>query len=260
MNLLQFYFFEDILMNFTKKIIILGACLLSSTAHSAEIQPESNAQTQQSIISNRVENWNSFYIGGTLGSTLHTVNILVPDDSNIHGKWRAPAGGFHLGYDFQLSRIVLGMGGAFDVRSADATGYYHWRQHDDSSWKLSSTLAASLYVRLGFALSDNLLVYGVKGIGWADYKMGGGSCDSLNCTDWGSGASLKNSSIIGPMRSGNMFGGGIEYKINHHWSVSGEYTDTDYGNHRVSWVSGQTYTSNSKIEDNSTKISINYAF
>ena len=68
--------------------------------------------------------------------------------------------------------------------------------------------------RFGFA-ADRALFYGKAGYGWAN---GSGNATVTNLT---TGASY---SIGGDgTRSGWLVGGGIEYAINHNWTMKGEY-------------------------------------
>ena len=137
-------------------------------------------------------------IGPDLGLALGSAG-----SANISG----PAGGAHVGYNFQANRIV---GGA----EADAL-FGSIRSGSLGSASFKQNFLSSARVKAGYVFG-NLLGYGTVGWAWSttDYSYGGAS----------SGQTVK----------GVVFGVGVEYPITRNVSIRGELLRYDFG--------GATYT------------------
>jgi opacity protein-like surface antigen len=132
-------------------------------------------------------------IGPDLGVALGTAG-----STNISG----PAGGAHVGYNFQANRVVGGVEGDVTFGSI--------RSGSLGSASFSQDLLSSARVKGGYVFG-NLLAYGTIGWGWSttDYKYLGGS----------SGQTVK----------GLAYGVGAEYPITRNVSIRGELLRYDFG-------------------------------
>ena len=132
-------------------------------------------------------------IGPDLGVALGTAG-----SANISG----PAGGAHVGYNFQASRLVGGVEGDLTFGSI--------RSGSLGTASFSQDFLSSARVKGGYVFG-NLLAYGTLGWAWSttDYKYLGDS----------SGQTVK----------GLAFGVGVEYPITRNVSLRGELLRYDFG-------------------------------
>jgi opacity protein-like surface antigen len=137
-------------------------------------------------------------IGPDLGVALGSAG-----SANISG----PAGGAHLGYNFQANRVVGGVEGDVTFGSI--------RSGSLGTASFSQNLLSSARVKGGYVFG-NLLAYGTLGWAWSttDYKYFGAS----------SGETIK----------GLAYGVGVEYPITRNISIRGELLRYDF--------EGATYT------------------
>jgi outer membrane immunogenic protein len=194
-------------------------------------------------------NWTGFYLGGNLGGAW--ANGSVSDslfgvsDSTGHSGF---IGGGQLGFNYQISNLVLGIEGDVDWTSLSATGSgvlnpggATLQASANTNWV--STLAG----RFGVAF-DQMLVYGKAGGGWT-----GNTATITNLT---SAASASASNI----NSGWLVGAGVEWAFWSNWSTKIEY---NYLGLR-SWTfasavfPADTFTVNRNIQ--MVKVGVNYKF
>lgn len=166
-----------------------------------------------------------FYVGGQVGYDNYRVRQrfydidgdYVSNPLNANG-W---VGGLFLGYGQYFTNFYLG-GEAFGnysgadgtITVADATlGTTKFKSQARGSWGLA--------LLPGVKLSDTLLLYARGGYTWANLK-GSVSVNSVNV-----GSKSNN-------RGGWAYGLGMESLIWDAWSLRGEFTHTDFGNHSKS--------------------------
>lgn len=166
--------------------------------------------------------WTGFYLGGNLGGAWSGSNVTDSlsgagfSSGNSNGVF---VGGGQVGFNYQISNIVLGLEGDFD-----------WASNNNSLGNgvviagplgLGHTFAASvnngwitLFTgRLGVAF-DHVLLYGKGGGAWVGNS-------GLTVTDVTTGTSLSGSS--NNSSSGWTAGGGIEWAFTNNWTVKFEY-------------------------------------
>lgn len=170
--------------------------------------PAANAQDQ-----GEAYDWSGFHIGVNAGYASQYQDNLgsLPFGGNIGGMSNDGAmGGAQIGYDHQISNIVLGM--EADIQFSGET-------RSDFKGVVTvtndSNIAASLRARVGYAI-DNTLIYATGGLakGYSDFSADAGPFRH----DEGSFDSL-----------GYTLGAGIEYGIDDNVSVKLEYLYTDLG-------------------------------
>lgn len=167
--------------------------------------------------------WTGFYLGAHVGyAWARDTGLLtvVPPlaDTTIGGSIvpfatgpRGVLGGGHIGYNYQLGALVVGLegdvGGTGTRKTVPLLDYV--------TVTTNSYVQGSIRGRVGLALDHILL-----------YATGGGTY-----------AGIRNKySVLGTResfsttRSGWTIGGGVEYALDEHWAVRADYRYSDYGN------------------------------
>lgn len=158
--------------------------------------------------------WTGIYVGGQVGYQFgKDTNNFNPSSSSSSGV----VGGAHIGYNYQLTNnLVVGVEGDVEGTSAKATTGY-----PAFNGVYKEGTEGSARGRLGYAF-DRALFYATGGVAFVgitnDYN---GSASDATHT-----------------RVGYTVGGGVEYAIDHNWSVRAEYRYTDFGH----YTDASTYT------------------
>jgi outer membrane immunogenic protein len=197
-----------------KKLVLAGVLLsaLCGVASAAEIAPRPRRYAPPPPPP-PVYTWTGFYIGGNLGGAwAHgTVNdsLFGLSASTSHSGF---IGGGQLGFNYQITNIVLGVEWEFDGTSLNATGNGVFvpgigflQASANTRWV--STLAA----RFGVAAWNNMLLYGKAGGGWVD--------NNATVTNLTTGASISASN----RNSGWVVGAGVEWALAANLSAKLEY-------------------------------------
>lgn len=191
--------------------------------------------------------WTGLYIGvdagyGWSGSTVTTTGtdpvsqkIIaaglqhgIPNSLKLDGD--GGLGGAHMGYNFQMGPVVLGI--ETDVMFTGIAGNDSWhggfplgqgaRQrnipvsqtaHNELDW-LGTTRA-----RVGYLVLPALLVYGTAGVAYGDVQ---------SATNISIGNAFTSTSFD-EMRCGWVAGAGAEYALQHNWSLRSEFLFYDLG-------------------------------
>ncbi|HEY5379540.1 MAG TPA: outer membrane protein [Pseudolabrys sp.] len=157
-------------------------------------------------------NWTGFYIGANAGGvwakgTVEETDVggagVLPDSITKSGL----IAGVQVGYNWQVSNIVVGVEGDFDFSSASKSSQY--TAFDLHNTRLSSLGTARARVGVTF---DRWLPYITGGVAFASLK------NELVDTG-GVGATMSR----GNSATGWTVGGGLEYGIDNHWSAKIEY-------------------------------------
>ena len=207
--------------------------------------------------------------GGLWGqSGLNGDAIAVGGSKNLNGDAQGVIAGAHVGYNRQFDRWVVGVEGAIDPAlmtrrlsilvpdtgadpdgglgiGATATG---------SVW---SSIQGSLRARAGYAL-DRVLFYGSGGAAFGAFS----SSFQLYGMDL-SLAPFYAANMHTSTRVGWTAGGGVEYAINPHWSVRGEYRYSDFGHLRdfpAASSLGATYAADRRLDQNQVQLGLSYKF
>ncbi|HMK89141.1 MAG TPA: outer membrane beta-barrel protein, partial [Methylocystis sp.] len=120
-----------------------------------------------------------------------------------------------------------------------------------------SPLQASLRARAGFTL-DRMLIYTAGGAAFGEF----GSNLQLFGTDL-TLAPFYAADQRSSTRAGWTVGGGVEYAVNPHWSVRGEYRYTDFGHMGdlpAATSMGAFYAADRHLDQNQVQVGLSYKF
>jgi len=201
-------------------------------------------------------------------SGLNSDAIGVSGSKSLNGDAQGVIGGAHVGYNRQFDRWVVGVEGAVDPTlltrrlsilvpdtGADPDGSLGiGATATGSVW---SSLQGSLRARAGYAL-DRVLFYGSGGAAFGAF--------SSSFQLWGIDLNLAPfyaANMRSSTRVGWTAGGGVEYAINPHWSVRGEYRYSDFG-HLKDFPApsslGASYAADRHLDQNQVQLGLSYKF
>jgi TonB-dependent siderophore receptor len=207
--------------------------------------------------------------GGLWGqSGLNSDAIGVSGSKSLNGDAQGIIAGAHMGYNKQFDRWVVGVEGAVDPTlmtrrltilvpdtGADPDGSL--RIGATATGSVWSSLQGSLRARAGYAL-DRVLFYGSGGAAFGAFS----SSFQLYGMDL-SLAPFYAANMHSSTRVGWTAGGGVEYAINPHWSVRGEYRYSDFG-HLKDFPApsslGATYAADRRLDQNQVQLGLSYKF
>jgi outer membrane immunogenic protein len=180
------------------------------------------------------DGWTGFYLGANLGEG----SGFALDGNSIH-SW---IGGFQLGYNYQVSWLVVGVEGSFD-----------WAG-----------------VRNNFACSASVCLLEPEWFATAVGRIGGAFGSALFYVDGGAAWShdtvtnvFAGDTFLGSqMRPGWTVGVGIEYQVSHNWSVKLEYDYMNFGEQAVTVTDdlGNSVSESAKLQIQLVKGGFNYRF
>ena len=178
------------------------------------------------------EGW---WLGATIGGS--TVSYSTsPGSIDSDGVIGGVVGGF----SWQHGPFVIGL--EADYLGADIDGGGQLNNGANRA-KIGFDNLADLRMRLGYAFTSNLLLFGTFGGAWADadiYSSGpGGGFRETSFTGWA-------------------FGGGAEYAFEKDWSLRFDYQFTDFGEESVNFQGGNRQTFDP--DSNSFRGSVIYRF
>ena len=236
-----------------------------------------------------VMNWTGFYLGAQIGygwglndgsityatpgglagqSNLSSSAIVVGGSSNYNGDAIGVIGGAHLGYNQQFDKWVVGVEGSVDPTLmsrgiainvpnavADPTGALGIGA--TATGAIWSTIQGSVRARAGYAL-DRMMFYGTGGVALGEF----GSTFQLYGNDT-TLAPFYAADMRSSTRAGWTVGGGVEYAVNPHWSVRGEYRYTDFGHLGDSPAAtsmGVAYAADRHLDQNQVQVGLSYKF
>ena len=191
-------------------------------------------------------NWSGFYIGVAGGYKFAATDI----DSNLGGDWDGPSGtdpfdkqfiepnapdnldtsgaelGGLLGYNFQVNHWVFGLeaaGGYLWLRDSDNTGTFTVPATDNEysvATSFKTHYLATFGGRIGYAFCR-----------WMPYVTGGVAIGDVDFQQTVTQQNLLFHQVgrTDDTQVGWMVGGGLEYAINNHWRVRGQYQFIDLG-------------------------------
>lgn len=190
--------------------------------------------------------FHGFYLGAhggqgwaTWGQSVNdgfATTVVMPDTKDVDGS--GIFGGFNAGYDHAFANGVV-LGGEADVSFADVSETHQFvtQKHidtggaDGTSWTKTMSLDrfGTIRGRLGYAVSESLMLYGTGGYAWANTSERHVVADGTNAPH--------AKSSIDKTRHGYAVGGGAEFNLTGNWSLRGEYLFMDFGretfNHSV---------------------------
>ncbi|MPZ38673.1 MAG: outer membrane beta-barrel protein [Rhizobiales bacterium] len=213
-----------------------------------------------------VYNWTGFYIGANAGYVWGDADVtwtaapgsVVPQIATAATgtiKTSAFTGGGQLGYNFQVNQFVVGL--ETDINYTDVSGSRSSVPIGFTNAMLSTVESNWLWTlrgRLGLA-ADRVLLYATGGVAVANVEY----YDQLGI------ATLQTNSSDST-RAGWTIGVGLEWALNHNWTVKAEYLYVDLGT--VSYfdlcnpTAGCTggVTVDRDLRENIARVGINYRF
>ena len=237
-----------------------------------------------------VMNWTGFYAGVQIGygygdndgsityatpgglagqSNLGSSAIIAGGGNNGNGDATGVIGGAHLGYDQQFDKWVVGLEGSVDPTlmsrnvlvsvpnaAADPTGTLGIGA--TATGAIWSTIQGSVRARAGYALG-RMLFYGTGGVAVGAF----GSNFQLYGIDNGTFSPFYAADQHSVTRAGWTLGGGVEYAVNPHWSVRGEYRYTDFGHmgdFPAATSAGIFYTVDRHLDQQQVQVGVSYHF
>ena len=195
--------------------------------------------------------WTGVYLGFQAGYAWGDNNLKIvgfdssagsPFNANLTDTQAGWIGGAHLGYNYQIDRWVVGVEGTIDTTSFSRTTTLPVPFGGSvETAQTKSDVQATIRGRLGFAW-DRALIYGAAGLAWErfDTLYGLYGNNSGNPAINGGGYFL-GSNEIPNTRVGWTVGGGVEYAVNDHWSVRGEYRYTNFGSFSNPGIDGGAF-------------------
>jgi outer membrane immunogenic protein len=203
-------------------------------------------------------NWSGLYLGAHAGGAWGDVDVTDttggvtpgPFNYDVNGAF----GGGTVGFNVQMSSIVVGLEGDLGYMDASGSGIIpssNPAAHQDIT--LDGGFYAVAAGRVGLAFGGTL-IYG-KG-GWAFY-------------DGEAGQKTTNPGYVTHPTgafSGRVYGGGIEHMIDRNWSVKAEYLHFDFDTEEGDQTSvsdppiGFVYKNVNDVEVDTVKVGFNYHF
>ena len=161
-------------------------------------------------LADRPHSWTGFYAGLHIGGG-ETKWSSAADDADVSLKKSGAAGGVHLGYNFAMQGMIVGIEGDLSKSNGRVE-----EQFDTATVRLENSYLGSVRARLGFLVSPDLLVYATGGLAFTNTKL------SVTDTDLGLSASVSGSA------NGWVLGGGLEWKMSRAMSLRGEALHYDF--------------------------------
>lgn len=184
---------------------------LTQGALAADLYSPPPSRQPATVIETLPYSWTGFYIGGNLGGAWADTNLTeVASGLKWGGNQNQFTGGGQVGFNYQVSNIVLGIEGGFNWAAIDANSAAFAIPAGTFQASVETDWIGTLAGRFGIA-ADNWLFYGKAGGAWV---QGTG-----RVTNVVSGASTSSTNTA----SGWLLGGGIEYAFNRNWSARVEY-------------------------------------
>jgi outer membrane immunogenic protein len=234
--------------------------------------------------------WTGFYVGGTVGGMAATSDRSSSADPTFWGGFpgggvvpvlnangstkltgTAVVGGVEAGYNWQKGPFVLGI--EADIYSSRMKansdthilappplvpffGTYRFAYSVHTDW------AATLRGRAGLSV-ENALLYVTGGAAWTNIGQTGHAEFDSGC---GGPSPFCDSDVLSSTtKMGWAVGGGVEYKLNSHWSIKGEYLHLDFGSMSANMPNlgccvGSSFTQTVNLKENLLRIGGNYKF
>jgi outer membrane immunogenic protein len=252
--------------------------LLATSAFAADLsmRPYSKAP----LYAESIYNWTGFYVGGNVGYSLGSSSNTETISNSLTGAIVATTtsrdnvngviGGGQLGYNWQMSRWVVGLEGDFEGSRERGSTRLVCPGCGDGPSDITSTLTQRLNWfgtvrgRAGVLVTPSVLLYGTGGLAVGELDTAG---------------SISGPTVQGPgtavfprldsTRVGWTAGAGIEGRIGGNWTAKLEYLYMDLGTVSfgplattllvpVRTNAGASYSSH--FTDNMLRVGVNYIF
>jgi len=186
--------------------------------------------------------WNGFYIGGQAGAAFNnesgdveynpTTGAFFPSTSFAPGENSSDdaafVGGAHVGFDYQINSLILGV--VADINYIDASTVSSYTLgtavtgFDTFGVSQDINFIATARGKIGFVPTERLAIYATGGVAYADTDVEFVTPGVLNATrGFGTSVESDNDDV------GYAVGGGVDYLVTQNFSVGIEYLYTDIG-------------------------------
>lgn len=156
--------------------------------------------------------WTGFYIGVHAGAGWSDADVNIPlyTTPNHSQNGNGFVGGGHVGYNYQIGTVVLGVEGDFSGSTVSSLALSHGSGGEQ--YQIDENWRASVRARLGFAFGKGL-IYATGGVAWVDfdtrYQPANGGTRGTTATGWTAG-------------------GGYEYALTSALLLRAEYLFADF--------------------------------
>jgi len=228
--------------------------------------------------------WTGLYVGGQAGyAWISNGNLEFTGfdpfsafgfSANVSSSPQGIIGGGHVGYNYQIDQIVVGIEGTVDGISlatttpANFSGVFGGTALSAS---MSSSIQGSIRARLGIAF-DRALLYATGGVAFGGFSTGytfTGNNNAIATLNGGNTFTFTNG--FSTTRTGWTLGGGIDYAVTDAWSVFGEYRYTHFGTisnpgiaaavfSTVTELSGAFLNATRSLNQNQVQVGFSYKF
>jgi outer membrane immunogenic protein len=220
-----------------------GLCFGLAGAHAADLAPH---YTKAAAAAGAAWDWSGFYLGADVGGASQTTSsghseFFESADGSPNPESQAPSssgviGGVHLGYNWQMAHVVLGVEGDWQWTQAS---YSFCRKTDFFGLPCSDHGLGFVNVqsetrgigtvrgRIGYAF-DRVLVYGTGGVAFADLRGAiTADCRVAGCAS--DGTRNLSTANFSTLKTGWVAGVGAELMLSPNWIVRSEYLHVDVG-------------------------------
>lgn len=211
-----------------KKLLLATSILMTTGATSFAADLTSIAPTFA------VNHWAGFYVGAQFGGTQASVQANVPILlANGTVRDNAPIGGIHVGHNWQVNSLVVGIEVDGNLSAVDRTISQLGGVALGGTVRASSRYEAGLVGKIGLSFNQALI-----------YVLGGASVANYASVSNVAGTSRS----IDENRFGWTLGAGIAYKFSSNWSGRIEYRYADYGSTVQAFIPGVNVTRHVKTQ------------
>jgi len=193
--------------------------------------------------------WTGCYVGVQAGGVSGHSSWTGTGVGNVgYGTGGGIAGG-QIGCNYQMQQFVIGAEGELWGSSLTGSKTLMGGEGGPFGFKTQSNFAGDIAARFGFAM-DRALFFGKVGAAWADYKFTETYNNTGSSPDTGKGT-----------YAGLLLGVGIEYALDAHWSIKGEYDYINYGSKNIAMYQHTgvyDYTPSISNSENIFKVGANY--
>ena len=229
-----------------RKILLATAAVaaLSTVASAADLPSRKNAPVYAPVAMAPIFTWTGFYVGANAGYgwAQDKYGLIAGSYFPNSDKARGAFVGGTAGYNYQLANnVVLGLEG--DLAWADLKKSTQCAIGASCNTKIDAL--GTLRARIGYAFG-NTLVYGTGGLAYANVKSS--IFDTLTPAAYS----------VSKARWGYALGAGVEYALNHNWSIKGEYMY--YGLGKKTYEYAPLEIARARNDIHTVKLGLNYRF
>ena len=232
-----------------RKILLSTAAVAALAAPAFAADLPARAAAPAPVYAAPIFTWTGFYVGAQIGYQWGRTNadyynaagVFLPGSSARYDA-NGVVGGLHVGYNHQISSLVLGVEG--DIEASGVKGHFTFANGDD--YRTRVNWQGSLRARLGYAMGPALL-----------YLTGGAAFADLH----NSALNFAAATRVGHSKDwGWTLGGGVEYAINNNWTTRLEYRYTDFGKNSFSLAPAFGGSERAKNTFHTVRLGLTYKF